>query len=483
MIHKTSYLVVALLANCCVCLAQGDLESRYAQFSSSAREEFRQKADSNLVSFATTLSKNWETFRLCSENARRRMMPPVIADTLGRPQSDNRVDISGVLIEDLSQKETNSLNLNGYDETPVFSGTRKLEFRFFEYPVFVNVPLSYSQVTLKDTKEKSVAETWDDLVRLDNGALLCDLHSVISRLALNDWGGFELADACAKALFREDTNLQTVAAVYFLNSLGLDCKVARAGKSLVTVFRTKQPVYGKKYIVTDGDQYYVSGNLPDYICDLQTYKMPSAANLRPMNLEVSTPPAFEQSSNVFENNWHTDILEDDIHFSFSGCLINFYASYPQTSFPVYAKAAPDEGFSGSLLQSLSVKTNGLNQVETLGLILKMMHSDFAYKTDTEQFGFEKVFFFEENFQYSYNDCEDRAVLFSHLVRSLLGLDVILLEYSDHVNCAVAVEGVDKGMYVNLRGRKFYVCDPAYIGASIGMSLEPSNVKPEKIWVL
>mgnify|MGYP003296526217 CR=1 FL=1 len=195
---------------------------------------------------------------------------------------------------------------------------------------------------------------------------------------------------------------------------------------------------------------------------------------------MTATPAFKESINVFENDWHTDILEDDIHFSFSNCLLNFYSSYPQTSFPVYAKATPDKCFSNTLLQSLSGKIKGLNQVEALGQILKMMHNDFAYKTDTEQFGYEKVFFCEENFQYSYNDCEDRAILFSFIVRSLLGLDVILLEYSNHVNCAVAVDGVDKGMYVNLHGRKFYVCDPAYIGASIGMSPKPADVKPDKI---
>jgi hypothetical protein len=96
---------------------------------------------------------------------------------------------------------------------------------------------------------------------------------------------------------------------------------------------------------------------------------------------------------------------------------------------------------------------------------------FEYKTDDEQYGYEKWNFCEENLYYPYNDCEDRAFLFSRLVRELLHLEVVLLQYSDHFSTAVHFTTPVSGSYFTIDGKKFIVCDPTYIGAMIGMNPE------------
>lgn len=469
---------------CSICQAQEDLKSRYADFAASAREEYSSKADSNRLSFIETLQMNWETFNVYSEHSRRRMTPPVVrADSTASPQTDISLDIFGVPVDENAAAPTNSVFDTNPSDVPLLSNTRRHEFKVFDYQVFVNVPLVYAHLSLKDTKESSVADTWAELARLDNGILLCDILSVISRLGLNDWGSYNLVCSCMEQLFPASHNLQVVGSVYFLNKLGLDCRIARATGGLSPIFSSRQLIYGKRYIVLDGRPYYIDCPLSGEMDRLQTYGVSTDKDLRPLDMELTASPSFAESRSLFENKWHTDIFGDDVNFSFNNCLLKMYATYPQTSFSVYARAVPDKSFSGSLLGCISGKIKGLSNVEALERILKMMHQDFEYKTDSEQFGFEKVFFCEENFHYRYNDCEDRAVLFSFLVRSLLGLDVVLLEYPDHVCCAVAVDGIDKGMFIKLQQRKFYVCDPAYIGASVGMGFKPANVKPEKIWVL
>ena len=112
-----------------------------------------------------------------------------------------------------------------------------------------------------------------------------------------------------------------------------------------------------------------------------------------------------------------------------------------------------------------------------------MQKDFRYRTDTDQFGKEKPYFCEENFYYPYNDCEDRAVLFTFLVRKILGYDCLLLEYSDHVNCAVKIDGETDGYFVRRGDSRYYVCDPTCQGAKVGMSGKNYRIKPQKIWVL
>ena len=74
------------------------------------------------------------------------------------------------------------------------------------------------------------------------------------------------------------------------------------------------------------------------------------------------------------------------------------------------------------------------------------------------------------FYYPYCDCEDRAVLYSYLVRNLLKLDVVLLDYPNHIATAVCFNENVSGDFVTVEGKKYIVCDPTYIGASIGKAM-------------
>ena len=77
------------------------------------------------------------------------------------------------------------------------------------------------------------------------------------------------------------------------------------------------------------------------------------------------------------------------------------------------------------MQALLHEKNRLQQAEVL---LNWVQTAFQYRTDQEQFGCERSLFADESPHYRYCDCEDRSILFSILVRDLLGLDVVLLHY-------------------------------------------------------
>ena len=87
-----------------------------------------------------------------------------------------------------------------------------------------------------------------------------------------------------------------------------------------------------------------------------------------------------------------------------------------------------------------------------------------------------VFFCEENYYYPQNDCEDRSVLFAFLVRHLLRLDVVLVDYPGHIPTAVHFNENVPGTAIMNNGKRYVICDPTYIGASIGT--EMPGFKPE-----
>lgn len=156
---------------------------------------------------------------------------------------------------------------------------------------------------------------------------------------------------------------------------------------------------------------------------------------------------------------------------FSDCPWGFYATQPLAS-----------NVKEQLLPPLRKALYGKNEVEKVSVLMNFMQFGFDYATDEEQFGFEKPFFLEENFYYPKNDCEDRSILLSYLIKHLVGLDVVLLYSPGHLWTAVRFNEEVSGDYIVVKNSKYIVCDPTYIGAGIGLT-QPQylGVKPTVIF--
>ncbi|MBK6681728.1 MAG: hypothetical protein IPG53_17890 [Ignavibacteriales bacterium] len=90
-------------------------------------------------------------------------------------------------------------------------------------------------------------------------------------------------------------------------------------------------------------------------------------------------------------------------------------------------------------------------------------------------------FAEETLYYDFTDCEDRSVLFAHLIQMFTNLKVVGLDYPGHIATAVELKSAKNGDSITYKGRKFIICDATYIGAGIGECMtEFKNVTPEII---
>ena len=109
-----------------------------------------------------------------------------------------------------------------------------------------------------------------------------------------------------------------------------------------------------------------------------------------------------------------------------------------------------------------------------------MQTAYSYQTDDQQFNREKWFFGDETFYYPYSDCDDRAILFSVLVRDVLNMEAVLLDYPNHLAAAVRFNSNVEGDYVTVDGTRFVVCDPTYVGAGVGVAMPDLDTSKLKI---
>lgn len=152
-------------------------------------------------------------------------------------------------------------------------------------------------------------------------------------------------------------------------------------------------------------------------------------------------------------------------------LIDYYNDYPKSSeWNYYSITSLSPNMKKALYPSLQKAIAGKSKTEAANQLLNFVQTSLEYQTDDEQFGGERAFFADETLFYPYCDCEDRSILYSILVRDLLGLDVVLLHYPGHLATAVCFEEEVAGDHLLIDGVKYLVCDPTYIGADIGMAI-------------
>jgi len=218
---------------------------------------------------------------------------------------------------------------------------------------------------------------------------------------------------------------------------------------------------GKKYYILDRE---ARGQSRSY----QVYET-SFPHEKTASLKMPRTPRLGQETGtgkIFQSRRYQDTFAEVIT---NKNLIDFYNDYPVSgNWDNYVRASLSEEIKNTLYPALRAQISGKTKLDAANILMNFVQTAFNYKTDQEQFGYERPLFGDETFYYPYSDCEDRSILFAILVRELLGLDVVLLHYPQHLTTAVNFGDEDVyGSYFVIDGKKYIVSDPTYIGAPVG----------------
>ena len=348
----------------------------------------------------------------------------------------------------------------------------KISFYGIEIPIPARQDFASGMPSLpKDFKSPDIVAFWKDLEEggastVMNGKIIPALAKIASDNDLSEWTFFKLVQAFSKTYWTNSSE-QAIVCTSVMNRFGFDVRLANVGNRLTVMIPARQTIYGHPYIEVDGKPFYLVDKEP--VEELRTCSEPYSDKQVAVDMDLlGSDLIFRQAPS------HTVSKEMK---SFGGTLtlpledarLYFYQDYPLVDIACYSHEVADPAFLEALMAQLA-PLKDLDQIAAVRYILHAIQRDFDYATDREQFGHEKPFFVAENFVYPKNDCEDRAILMSFLVRNLIGLDAVLLEYPEHLAMAVEFpeEAKVPGAYVYSEGKKYVVCDPTYIGADIGM---------------
>ncbi len=339
---------------------------------------------------------------------------------------------------------------------------------------------------LASMSEADISKCWAALQRSRvYEAVAPSLQAICESGALSDWLAFVAVRKYADALCPGDINTSIVLSHYLLVNMGYDIRLGRTNSQMALLVNFKQMVYARPYITIGGNKYFVflgeTGRLTKDFSGMSSCRLPQDAALGAAVNLVMRPPKL---SGGVTQAFHAQASGIEVSGEYDTAIKQIADEYPQTDIPVYAASSLSQQLRSRLIEQIRPQVAGKTEKEAVNQILHFVQNAFKYETDGSQFGYERPFFVEENFIHPANDCEDRAILFAFIIKNVMHLDVHLINYPNHEATAVAF--TDQSMAgdgYEYRGKRYLICDPTFIGASLGRCMpQYRSVKPTvQLW--
>ncbi|HKJ88156.1 MAG TPA: hypothetical protein VKA48_06580 [Gammaproteobacteria bacterium] len=346
---------------------------------------------------------------------------------------------------------------------------RQVSVRVFGRKLTAPVPDAWSELHLGQVSSRGVATFWKDFAQGPSaGPTVKALGKASDRWNLGDWGYVRLVYALADEAADGSAEARLLTWALLLKS-GYAVRTGIAHGEVVLLFRSRDHLFEVPYFRIDGHRYYVFDPDGDPASSgLRSYDGEFPGKVRPVAVAAQEPPSVGPGREGRDLKFKFHGKAYEVRVSVNPNLLAFQGSLPQLALKDYFEMRPPKGFSEDLHRQLQKEMAGMPPREAVDFLLAFVQKAFAYKRDQDQFGGENYLFPTETVHYPYSDCEDRAVLFSWLVHDLLGYPVVGLDYPGHVATAVALPKGGRGQYVKRDGHRYFVADPTYVNAGVGM---------------
>lgn len=445
-------------------------------------EEYRKQKNDE---FAGYLSRPWESAeKHPAVPAPKKPDPvrPVVAPmdkTSRQPAAPIEFPIGGV-VRPITPLKEEPLDIPQPEEPrPKTGGKMNVSLFGMSLPVSMTAKERFK---LNSLNEKEIGRVWKILSGDAYTAIFEDCARMYEEMRLNGWATYNLCKAIGETLLGEGTPEAVVLKTFLMTQLGYDARIIRLDNNrLGMICPANVEIARITYINLNGKRYYLWDDQKGEK-NIRTYKNNFCNATRSIDFMNGTYIRFAEKMTTprkFVSEWNPQAA---VTVSVNKSLMDYYKDMPLiTDWTFYARQNMDDGVRQQIMPVLKNAVAGKGEFEAVNVLLHFVQTAFEYETDEKQYGYEKTDFKEEPFYYRACDCEDRSILFSELVNSILGLDVVLLYYPNHLCTAVRLNSEVAGDYVSVYGRKYLICDPTYINASAGKCMPQFKSVKAKIY--
>ncbi len=467
-------------------------QDNYEKWKKQEEQKLQQWKDERDQAFTEFLKKEWKEFQALQGSTTFDVPKPSrlpVATPLSESPKENSTE-KRVIVRDVEiPKTTPPAETVKMPNPDLKDNQENVDLSFFE----ATIPISYDRAIKSkpdgSLDEKYISSFWEMLSKSDYQSLLKQTQFYRDRMKLNDWGYCVLLNSIAGRIFAEAHNECKMFVWFMLAKSGYQAKVGYNGDKISFLLPTSHKLYNLPYYILGKSRLRFYAVIFDpaekpAVESIKSYDQDYPDATKAIEFAIGNPPNIKNITGTKKLKFSYIGEEHVLTVQFNKSDVEFFEWYPQTDFTLYFNASPSEAAATSLLTQLKPFVQGKTETEAVNLLLRFVQTAFAYKTDQEQFGREKPFYPDETLYYPFSDCEDRAVLFAYITRKLLGLDVIGLNYPNHVAAAVKFNSDVGGDNLIYQGKTYTICDPTYENAQYGMCMPDfRNIMPDVIQII
>ncbi|MCQ2167866.1 MAG: hypothetical protein MJY69_04265 [Bacteroidales bacterium] len=467
---------------------QNNFQKEFDDFFKEASNEFDSFRDQINKQYADFLLTNWKEFTAMApiEKPEQKPLPPVrYENNLEIKDKDIKpvpIHFDKVIQAPAPKPQPKPVEpIKKSKETTL----ENINFSCFGMNLTVRVPQSRRKFKLESLNLGDLSRGWKKLSSHSYDSMISDCLEIRTQKKLCDWAYLQLLKSFVNS-YLGNSDSATFMIAYIFSQSGYKMRLGLDGDRLFFLYGTDCIVYNRPFFKINGSNYYVfdSDENKLFIADIP-YPEEEGLSLK-IEQEQMFGDAGHKKRN-FKSERYSVTSECDINEE----QIRFFDTYPSgqigddfmTRWAIYANTPLSESAKNILYPSLIKKIDGKTEIEGADILLDFVQTSFEYEYDDKVWGGDRVFFAEETLYYPYCDCEDRSILYSHLVRDLLGLDVALIYYPNHLATAVKFSNGPEGDYIQLEEGDFTICDPTFIGAPVGNTMTGMDNSSVNIIVL
>ena len=348
---------------------------------------------------------------------------------------------------------------------------------FFGSDLSFFVDKSVRNAKFLPANQKGISNFFNAAATSEYGDIVSSIQNIKESMRLNDWGVYLLVSQFSKEIFANQ-NEAKLFSWFMFNKLGYDVRVGIAQREITLMHHSKKTIYATPNFTFSNKKFYVLSQYgKSRVGRLYSYEKSYPNATKAFDLSLQELPKFNRSAKS-KSLWFKDKGKVfTTTYNYNQNLIDFMQTYPQADYETFFNAPVDAMSYAQIARDIKQHIDGMKASVAINFVLNFVQNAFVYELDSEQFGREKVMFAQETLYFEKSDCEDRAVLFSYLIKELFGYSVIGVKYKDHMATALYIPL--KGDTVKAGRKNYVIADPTYINANVGQSMPKyKSIRPE-----
>lgn len=447
----------------------------FAEFKKSQADSFTQYLNIKDKEFNSYLQSNWEEYSSKQITSIYQNPKPNKIEKATKINFEKRGPI--VHLAKKSILDGNNTLSNQKNKPSPIRENKEIELSFFETKIGFNIPSGTRKAMFYPKSKVGISNFFNAIISTEYEKLITEIDKATLELNLNDWGKYLLVKQLSEKIFANQDDARLLEWFIF-NKLGFSVRVGLADKHIQVMYESEKTIYNTPIYTVDKKSFYLISNYGSTSSSVYTYKQNYPDANRCIDLAIESLPNLQKSIKTKSLSFEQNTKKYTIGFRYNQNIIDFMATYPQVDYEIFFNAPMQDESYEDILNGLRKHINGKRTSSAINFVLHFVQNAFMYQDDASQFGREKVMFADETLFYNQSDCEDRAILFSKLVRDIFKIDVVGVKYNDHMATALYVPL--KGDTVRVNGKKYVIADPTYINASVGQGMSKyKSLKPKE----